>query len=233
MVLSSYHRARYPRVPDEKIIVTANGIDALQFAGTMPQRDPRLVVYGSDYNRGLRDLLERWPRIRAAVPLARLHVFYGWQGIEHRSWDRGRQLKRMLTPLLDQPGVRHLGRIGHAEVTAQYGRAGVWAYPCTFPETSCISAMKAQAAGAVPAVIPTGALRETVSFGFRTRYAHHDRPAYLSREELVDMWEAGVVNLLKAPELQEAIRPRMMSSSRNRFDWSRVVKCWEEEFSHA
>lgn len=66
------------------------------------------------------------------------------------------------------PGVTHLGRLSHAAVADQFRRARIWAYPCSFRETSCITAMKARAGGAIPAVIPNGALRETVRFGFRT-----------------------------------------------------------------
>ncbi len=101
------------------------------------------------------------------------------------------RLKAVFEPLFTQPGVTHLGRIGHARVAAEYRAAGIWAYPCSFPETSCISAMKAQAAGAIPVVIPSGALRETIHIGFATKDAYTDPEPRPDGPELVAQWRQG------------------------------------------
>ena len=230
MVLSRYHRARYTALPDSCFFVTANGIDAGSFAPPNPLRDPFQVVYGSDYGRGLCHLLASWPDVRRAVPGAKLNVFYGWQGIERYHPERARRMHGEFDPLLRQPGVTHLGRIGHYAVASQFRRAGVWAYPSTFRETSCITAMKAQAGGAVPAVIPTGALRDTVLFGFRTR-AGFDRFDGASDGALVTEWRAGLIELLRSPEQQLRIRREMIPASRELFDWSHVAQAWASELS--
>lgn len=57
---------------------------------------------------------------------------------------------------------RHLSQ---EEVARAYMTSDLWLYPTQFPETSCISAMKAQAAGALPVVSQAGALTEIVKFG--------------------------------------------------------------------
>ena len=229
-MLSAFQRRRYPQVPDDKIVYTRNGIDPRDFAAPYPWRDPHLVVYGSDYNRGLRALLTSWPEIRGAVPTARLHVFYGWQGLELRSAERAGRLKAVFEPLFAQPGVTHLGRIGHRQVATEYREAGIWAYPCSFPETSCISAMKAQAAGAIPVVIPSGALRETVHFGFVTSDAYTDDEPHTDGAGLVSEWRQGLVGLLPDPERQRQVRRAMVTTSRLSFAWDGVVDQWEEEF---
>jgi protein O-GlcNAc transferase len=231
MVLSRYHRSRFPQLSDHRFLVTSNGIDPVQFAPPDPPRNPTLAVYGSDYVRGLRALLQSWPMIRAAVPTARLHVFYGWQGLARREPERAARLQREFAPLLSQPGVDHLGRIGHADVAAEYRRAGVWAYPCSYRETSCISAMKAQAGGAVPAVIPTGALAETVRFGVATRLTYDTLPAGTPGDELVGEWREALIDLLRSPQRQEAIRREMMPACRAAFAWQRVAAEWEREFA--
>lgn len=224
IVLSASHRRRFPEIPDEQAWISSNGIDPAQFDAPHPWRDPALVVYGSDYQRGLRDLLTSWPIIRAAVPRARLHVFYGWQGVEQRNPARAEQLKATFAPLLGQPGVTHLGRVGHAAVADEYRRAGVWAYPCSFSETNCITAMKAQAGGAVPAIIPTGALRETVRFGFRT---DSDQP---QSADVLAQWLAGLIDLLRSPERQRLVRREMMPWARRTFAWDGVAAQWEHGF---
>jgi glycosyltransferase involved in cell wall biosynthesis len=231
MVLSRFHRNHYPNVPDGKIMQTRNGIDAAQFAQAAPDRDSRLMVYGSCYTRGLRTLLSNWRRIREAAPGARLNVFYGWHTLERLSPDRYQRIRPALEALFGQEGVTHLGRVGHPDVARQYLSAGVWAYPCSFPETSCISAMKAQAGGAVPAVIPTGALSETVRFGFRTMRSYTDYRGLPFPQRIVEEWLQGLVDLLRSSERQARIRTEMIPDSRRHFDWSAVARAWEQEFA--
>jgi len=229
MVLSRYHRGRYPELPGEAFLVTSNGIDPAQFQPPNPLRNPFQLVYGSDYSRGLRELLTGWPAIRRAVPTARLNIFYGWQGLERCNPQRARRLQRTIGPLFRQPGVAHLGRISHATVADQFRRAGIWAYPCSFRETSCITAMKAQAGGAIPAVIPNGALAETVRFGFRTAHCY-DNLSGMLRDELVAEWLRGLIELLRSPERQQQIRREMVPACKSAFDWARVAADWEQAF---
>jgi glycosyltransferase involved in cell wall biosynthesis len=229
IVLSWYHRGRYPELPDEALLVSSNGVDLAQFQPPNPLRDPFQLVYGSDYCRGLRELLTSWPAIRQAVPTARLNVFYGWQGLDRCNPRRAQRLRRTFEPLFRQPGVTHLGRIGHAAVAGQFRRAGVWAYPCSFRETSCITAMKAQAGGAIPAVIPNGALAETVRFGFRTTRCYDDLDG-APGEELVDEWRTGLIQLLSDPDRQQRIRGEMVPACQRAFDWARVAGDWERAF---
>jgi len=230
LLLSEFQRGRYPEVPDHLVVYTRNGIDPAEFAAPHPWRDPHLVVYGSDYNRGLRALLTSWPEIREAVPSARLHVFYGWQGLERRSPERTAMLKAVFEPLLAQPGISHLGRIGHADVAREYRTAGVWAYPCSFPETSCLSAMKAQAGGAIPVVIPSGALRQTVRFGLATEASYTDPGEEPHGPTLIAEWRRLLISVLSDPERQRQIRRRMTEESRRLFAWDSVVADWEREF---
>lgn len=234
MVLSRYHRTCYPALPDEAVFVTTNGIDLAHFQPPDPLRDPFQVVYGSDYPRGLCHLLTSWAAIRKAVPAAKLNVFYGWQVIEKSDPQRAQLLHNELDPLLSQPGVTHLGRLSHAAVADQFRRAGVWAYPCSVRETNCITAMKAQAGGAIPAVIPNGALRETVRFGFRTQ-GDLDNPGGSSGNGLLDgllnEWRQGLIELLRSPERQASIRRAMIPASRQAFDWAHIAADWDREFS--
>jgi tetratricopeptide (TPR) repeat protein len=92
--------------------------------------------------------------------------------------------------------------------------------------------MKAQAGGAVPAVIPNGALWEVVRFGFRTRRGYFDiQPTEVG--ELEAEWLDGRIGLLRSPEQQNLIRHEMIPASKARFAWSAVVDQWEREFAES
>jgi hypothetical protein len=54
------------------------------------------------------------------------------------------------------------GRVSQPELHAAMGRARVWSYPTAFPETSCIGAMEARAAGLALVTSDVAALSETV-----------------------------------------------------------------------
>src|SRR5690606_40625361 len=119
-VLSAFHRAALPRVPDEQFIVTANGLDLEAFerldAAGIP-RNPSRCLYASSYDRGLEVLLGIWGDVRRAVPEAELHVFYGWQGFDDLLGDPAvRAWKTHMEQLLKQPGVHHHGRVGHERI---------------------------------------------------------------------------------------------------------------------
>lgn len=232
MVLSRFHRTRYPAVPSDRIFHTANGIDPHELALEVP-RNPRLVVYGSCPTRGLRTLLQNWGAVRRAVPDARLNYFYGWDGVRQNRPEHYARVKPQFDRMAAQEGVTDLGRISHAEVARQYAGAGVWAYPCAFPETSCISAMKAQAAGAVPAVIPTGALTETVRHGFATMRSYTDFDPMPLPRRVIEEWLGGLIDLLRSPGRQAHIRAGMRADSLRRFSWESVVSSWEGEFAVA
>lgn len=177
LCLSNWHKeyfcSVYPFVDPERVTVTRNGIDLSLFeqptvelhpegTATDPRivRNPRRAVYSSSPDRGLQTALDLWPLIRAEVPEAELHVFYGFDG-----------LRKTQPPLADAleakakatGGVVLHGRVNPPELAREFMRSGVWFYPTWFSETSCLTAMQAQAAGLRIVTSPLAALNETVA----------------------------------------------------------------------
>ncbi|MGH9674374.1 MAG: hypothetical protein ACRD44_14435 [Bryobacteraceae bacterium] len=234
MVVSKFHRSVYPRLSDDRIFETANRIDPAHFEQPA-ERDPRRVVFASSYDRGLKIVLRNWRRVEREIPGVSLMVFFGWQSLRKWALRSGQGWRGLSASFLGVSafqlhmalrmralGVEHAGRVGHREVARRMLSSGVWAYPCTLPEVSCITAMKAQAAGAVPVVIALAALKETVRFGFRT--------ARDSGEIAEKEWLEGLIEMLRRPEKQEAIRGPMMAEARERFSWDRIARQWRDEF---
>lgn len=188
-------------------------------------KDPHLIVYGSSYDRGLEHLLKTWPDIKKAVPDARLRIFYGWNLFDVGYHDNPERMswKEKMNKLMEQDGITHLGRIGHEAVIKEFEMAGIWAYPTHFGEISCITAMKAQAYGAVPCVIEYAALKETVQFGVKVKGDIYDK-------ETKELYKNALIALLNDPIHQENVRNEMISWARKTFPWSVVAKQWHEEF---
>jgi hypothetical protein len=47
-------------------------------------------------------------------------------------------------------GVKYHGSVGHSDILEAYSQAGFLLYPTIYPETGCITMMKAMACGAIP-----------------------------------------------------------------------------------
>jgi len=245
-IQSRFHRQHYSALPEERFFYTRNGIHPEHFDQAI-ERDPCKVVYGSSYDRGLAHLLEAWPRVKAQVPEARLTVFYGFQAARARcfrlirpSWRSYRDenplgfwmYRRSMLAGMRSTDAQHLGRIGHLDVARQFLSAGIWAYPTAFPETSCITAMKAQAAGAVPVVIPSGAVDETVTFGAKTSTSANDYGSRRLPPQVYDEWEALLISHLRNSPTLEPLRARMAADARERFAWETIAAEWSAEFSN-
>lgn len=231
LVLSEFHRQAFPTVPDEKIVLTRNGIDTelikMQEKKHL-KRNPWSLVYCSNYDRGLILLTDHWDMLKKEFPRLELNVLYGWQTLEAILAPADfSTLKQRIEPLFNKPGVRHLGRVSQIEVINQLLSAGIFAYPCMYPETSCIAAMQAQACGAVPVVIPSGALQETVRNGCATKH----RPEELGgvTPELVEEYIQALRAALTDKQKAEDIRETMIQESQEYFSWELVAREWAKE----
>lgn len=242
IVLSKYHRSLFPNIPDDKIMLSSNGIDPQEFenAETISQpkdlikRDPHKVFYGSSHVRGLAYLYEIWPEIKEAVPEATLDVYYGresYDSVHKGNPERMKWMDDMTIKAKQLDGVVDHGKVSQKDIVRHIFESGVWAYPCPFPEISCITAIKAQAGGAVPVSSNFAALDETVQYGVKLPMAQQKEGANIGKGDLafLDEYKKQLIDMLKHPEKQEAIREEMMSWARTK-SWANVAKEWVGEF---
>lgn len=238
MVLSNYHRRLYFRLRNEEVFLTRNGINLDHFK-QKANRVPARIFYGSSYDRGLLRILEDWPKIKLNVPEATLHIAYGWQTWEATAKKSGDQtyanFKRVKAKMEDdmkQEGIFHLGRISHMEVAKEMLEADVWGYPTHYPEISCITAMKAQAGGAIPVVIPTAAVAETVQHGYKTDrgYYYNHEAGLAEPQEAREQWLDKVVEVLGQDEEDKKQLRRSMMKHAKTLSWASVAAEWVEEF---
>jgi glycosyltransferase involved in cell wall biosynthesis len=234
LALSRWHkqhlRETYPFLGDGHIIVTRNGIAAGRFAKP-PKKEGNRLIFASSPDRGVERLLHLLPRIRATVPDVELHVYYGfetWKKMsegygDRESLSRIKHYMDLLTGPMRQPGVHFHGRVGQQELAEAYLASKVWAYPTWFSETSCISAMEAQAGGCVPVTSGIAALNETVRHGFII-------PGAENTTEYADEFVRVVVKLLT----NEIVREEYAAAGRrwaiSSLGWDQLATEWEAMF---
>lgn len=235
MVLSEYHRSLFPNIPDDKIFLTANGITTRDFEGIKEERNPKRIIWMSSHVRGLQLLYDMWPDIKKAVPDAILDIYYGWESYINVNKDNPERMAWMeemirQEKLLD--GVADHGKISQKQIVQEIFKSGVWAYPCPFPEISCITAMKAQAGGAVPVSSNFAALEETVQSGTKIpmKAMAEDTPVGKWDKTDIERFKQALIEMLQKPSLQENIRLEMMPKALELFPWAKVAKQWAGEF---
>lgn len=221
IVLSNYHKSLLPKhVSDDKIFVSANGINLSDFNNDHIERDPKRMIYTSSYDRGLQHILAIWSDIKKEVPDAQLHIFYGWNTYDAMvaKGVRSPDFKIAMTSLMKQDGVFEHGRIGHKQLAKEFAKSGIYAYPSHFEEISCISAMKAQASGCVPVVTDYAALSETVKYGVKI-------PGKSGSEETDIAFKKELISMLNNPKRQEEIRDVMLKN-KSQWGWDKVAAQW-------
>ena len=116
-------------------------------------------------------------------------------------------------------GVTWHGAVGQPELHEAFAQTNVWTMPEEFNEISSITAMKAQALGAVPVCSRYAALDETVQFG--DKIGKVDVPDI--REHKAEFIESVVMRIC-APD--ESERCRMMLWANQTYPWTEVAADW-------
>lgn len=170
LALSEWHKQNIINThhlhPDH-VIVTRNAIDMSRFNKKI-ERNKFKAVNSSSPDRSWPILLECWPEIKKQVPEAELHLYYGFKNWEFSAQNDPNQLaliERIKKEIsnLGSKGVVFHDRINQEELAKEFLSAGVWAHSTWFTETSCITAMEAQAAGLRMVTSSIAALNETVA----------------------------------------------------------------------
>lgn len=249
IALSPYHKRLFENAGcmPGRVLELQNGVDAGLLEEVLSQVgpiNPRAAIYGSSADRGLLALLRMWPQVRARVPDAELHVCYTWDLL------RSPATPSHLVGLADlcerlceeTEGVVSHGGLPHADFLRVAAGCGVWAYPCVFPEISCIVAMEMQGLGLWPVTTNGSALETTVLPEFREGMMDLER---LQDELGLDNEQKFHRHLYKLDEgayspsfLQrlvgalrkgrnEPVRLKYASSARARYDWSRTASMFD------
>jgi glycosyltransferase involved in cell wall biosynthesis len=176
--VSHWHRGQileeHPWLDPNQVTACRNGIIERWFREEPAPGRSKRVVYSSSPDRGGDIVLECWPMIREEVPDAELMLTYPrWFELCADQFAAANQHRERLRELVQQPGVKRLETgLGQKALSHLLRASLVWVNPGfyspghqRFCETSCISAMEAQAAGCVVVCSNWGAVTETVQHG--------------------------------------------------------------------
>ena len=189
--------------------------------------DAPVLYYTSTPFRGLDVLLAAMPAVRIAIPGIRLRVFSGMQLYGVAPQDD--EFSGLYDKCRATDGVEYLGPLPQKSLAAALATADVHAYPCTFPETACIAAMEAMAAGSMIVSTRLGALEETTAgFAFLMEAAS-------DKSLLAGKYSAFLIQRLKeAAEQSSPLASRLKLQrqfARENYSWEKRAEEWERWLS--
>jgi glycosyltransferase involved in cell wall biosynthesis len=218
-----YLRKLYPFLTPGKIWLTRNGIDPKLYLDRGNERNPRHAFYSSSPDRGLEMALRSWPIVRKSAPDAVLHVAYGFNNWCKSAPHHAQLINRIRTLIAETDGVVMHGRLGKRALAELQMSCGVWYYP-TFPwadgieagETSCITAMEAQAAGCWSVTAAIAALKETVFAGS------------IMKHNVPKTWASEVIEAMGDDGEKPITRTEMANEGKRRFSLETLADDWDQ-----
>jgi glycosyltransferase involved in cell wall biosynthesis len=236
LCVSKWHarliRFNYPFYDPDRILATRNGIDPDLFREE-PVKEGQRLIYSSSPDRGLSVAMLLFERIRKEVPEAEFHVYYGFHNIKKLAEKTDAQtgksealehMRVLEEKAKNTPGVIYHGRVSQAEVAKAMLAAKVWFYPTWFEETSCITAMEAQAAECTPVTSKLAGLEESVHHGFLYG-GDNMSPVYQDRIVKRAIW------CLTHEKERSALARRGREEALKIHPWSKVAEEWNDLFA--
>jgi glycosyltransferase involved in cell wall biosynthesis len=182
---------------------------------------PPLLAYTSTPFRGLDLLLEAFPSIRKAVPGVRLHVYSSMQVYQTSPAEDQAEYGRLYQRCRETAGVEYVGSLPQPALAKQLRSVTALAYPNSFPETSCIAALEALAAGCRIVTSDLGALPETTAdFGRLI-------PVNQSRERYLGQFVAQTISVLRDAPNSEVVLRRQIGWIKQSASWPQLALDWQ------
>lgn len=160
VAISDYHNkflTEHHHLSDGFVETLELGINYPDYKSVTP-KVPGRAIYCSVPMRGLAHLARLAPQIKEQVKNFELIVTS-----DYRLWGLDDPDNQQFRDMLGKYDfVKFLGKIPRSELVEYQKTSQVMAYPCTYEECFCISAMECIAAGAVPVTSTLGAMDTTV-----------------------------------------------------------------------
>jgi 2-polyprenyl-3-methyl-5-hydroxy-6-metoxy-1,4-benzoquinol methylase/glycosyltransferase involved in cell wall biosynthesis len=213
----------YPFIDEKKMFVARNGVDMNRYKDRDKiKKVPGRLIYSSTPYRGLDILAKVFPEIKKRVPEAHLKVFSS-MNVYGRAYDLiEEEYRRLYERLKNMDGVEYSASVTQKELAIEQMKAMVLAYPNTFEETCCVTALECEAAGTPIVTSDLAALCETVpeDVGIKISGNPHGK-------EYQEKFINAVVELLTNQEKWETMHKACLTKDNS---WATITEEWINEF---
>jgi len=212
------------KIPGEKSLVIKNA--CIGVPEWIPRNGKIKLCYMSTPWRGLDVLLRAWEILNLNPQECELHIFSSCKiyGPEYSSEDQKYQYLYDWCGRL--PGAVYRGSVPNDLLRSELSRFDIFAYPCTFEETSCISIIDALSAGLRSVCSSIGALPET-SEGWARIYPYvEDRDSHATH--FAKILKEEIENIRSSES--DSMLSKQASEYANRWTWNKRIDEWNSMF---
>lgn len=220
--VSNFQKTQYELVyglkPSEGVILR-NCIDPIPFKPKV--KDEVRLIYHTTPHRGLDILVPVFEELAKHFPNIVLDVYssfkiYGW---DQRDADHQAIFDRCKA----HPRINYHGYQPNDVVREALRDAHIFAYPCIWPETSCISAMEAMSAGCAIVHPDFAALPETTA-NFGITYSMHEDPN--THANMFVGVLAAAIEKIHSPEMENRLQFQKAYAD-SFYSWDSRLPLWE------
>jgi len=187
-------------------------------------KGPLRLIHTSSPNRGLEVLYHAFENLSKKYLDIELEVFGGFSAGFDLSIKQ--QHEELLKKVSSHPKIIYHGRKTNHEVRAALQRSHIFAYPATYPETSCISLLEAMSAGLLCVHSDVPALHET-SAGLTNMY-HYEKNGYIHIERYEEFLEQSIIQYLEGKvenlDLQKQYVDKVYSWETRIIEWENLLR---------
>ena len=218
-----YQYGVYLGVPYDHGVTIQHAIDPIP-EHKKPE-DKITCIYFSTPHRGLEILLESWRLMKEnlkseAVDKAELKVFSSFKIYDRPHMDE--QFRHVYKKAQDMDQVHYSGSVPNDVIREELQKSHILAYPSTYMETACITAIESMSAKNLVVCPNLGALPETTA-NFAFMYGYEPNPdrhcqvhAHILARAINSYWEDGTQSLL---DLQKGYFDMF-------YDWKTRINQW-------
>jgi glycosyltransferase involved in cell wall biosynthesis len=206
--------------PIDKTYVIRNGVH-LPYFEKERARGRKNLIYSSTPYRGLDLIPKLLPLLREKHPDANLNVYSGYQVYGGGAGHDLLAFEELSKKLSTEPGISMHGNVTQRVLAEKFLESSVLFYPNTFSETSCITALEAQAAGCVVLSSDLGAMPESVG---DCGILIEGNPR---SSEYQEAFIKAADNLLSNDILWDELSKKSIAKIRSQYSWDRIALQFE------
>lgn len=228
---------RNVEVLKNKIFQTRNAMNRWIDWVDIKQKDPNQFVYNASVTKGMVPLLERiWPRVKAALPQARLKIIGGYYQFPNEPLNEAGQTVMRLQKMYEgDPSVEFTGIIPQPKIAEIVAKSSYFIYPGAFPETSGIATLESINYNTPVLGTRFGAMEETgtEAAGYYIDYAIEPNGLFpnINVEQQVDKFVDMVLRAVHNPYLHQQ-KQYACNAIKDVSTWDTVAIQWKQHFYH-
>lgn len=211
-------------IPWEKTFVIQNSVEPIDI-DQRRAREPIQLIYFSTPHRGLNLLLPVFERLvdeGLDIYLTVISSFklYGWE-------ERDTSFHELFERCKSNPRISYVDTVPNEAVRVALREHHILAYPCTWPETSCLVLMESMTAGLACvhsdfAALPETAANMTAMYSFAQDPANHAQRFYYALKHTIETyWDEDQV---QARASMKAYADAVYSTSKRAVEWEAFLE---------